>query len=493
MSSNLLNALNKATNIAYTENGAKSNKTTNSAVLDLFSQISAYRTGAGASARIQALRRAYGEDALLTLKCLFYSRDIRGGQGERETFRVFMKELVKINISTVMKNLHLIPEYGRWDDVFELVGLDKNLDARIVSLVAEQIHKDLSSERPSLLGKWMPSINTSSSETKKLAKWLCNQLGWREKQYRKNLSLLRSRIKVLEAIISRNKWDSVVYEGVPSNASLKYRKAFKKHDTERYAAYIASVQKGEKKINAATLFPYDIVKKSLSGEGVNVLDALWNNLPNFYGEHTENALVVVDVSGSMYGCYGSEKNSVLPIYVSISLGLYLAERNKSIWHNRFITFTTNPKLQKIQGVNIHDKIKNLAAAEWGGSTNVEAVFRLILNTAVANNLTQADMPARLYIISDMEFNAATGSSRNTLFRGIQKEYESKGYQMPQLVFWNVSARNEQFPMSMDDRGFVNVSGCSPSIVKNLLGRTNTTAYDLMVETLNSDRYKAVEL
>lgn len=499
MSQKLLNALSKKTNVTLTENGAVTNKTTNSFVLDLFSQIGAYRTGAKAQNRIAELRKAYGENPLLTLKTVFYARDVRGGKGERETFRVFLKALVDIDPDSVAKNLALVPEYGRWDDLFVLKGTV--LESNVVALIKDQLMKDIASNKPSLMAKWLPSINTSSAQTRALAKWLVGKLPVSPVVYRKTLSKLREKIRVLEALISRKKWDKVNYEQVPSNASLKYRKAFKRNDGERYKNYLASVEKGEKKINATTLFPYDLISKVLQKRGYGSiymdaterksLDLLWKNLPDFFKDKKEDSLVVVDVSGSMYS-----GGPPIPLHVSISLGIYVAERNKGVWQDRFMTFSNTPELVKLSGVDIVDKVNNVFHSSMGYNTDIEAVFNLILDTAIKSKLTQDDMVKRLYIVSDMEFDAAQasrGKAQKTLFRSIKDKFKAHGFEMPELIFWNVAARNVQFPMSLDDRGFLNVSGCSPEIFMSLLGKKHVSAYDLMLDRLNSPRYDAIVL
>lgn len=498
MSNKLAQALNKAQNITLTENGALTNKSTNSALLDLFSQIGAYRSGkVDPKNRIPQFRNALAEDKLLATKMLFWVRDVRGGQGERNVFRTFLSELTEVYPEIVLRNLHLIPEYGRWDDLFCLK--DSIIKNDVVALIKKQLTSDLKTEKPSLLAKWLPSINTSSKETCELAKWLVKKLEISPGTYRKMLSRLRNKIRIVEGIISRNLWEEVNYEHVPSKAGLKYRKAFKKHDDKRYTQYINDVQKGEKKINAATLYPYEIAVNVLTNNvafDVKTLDAMWSALPDFYNGKEENSLVLCDTSGSMTWVTIGNNSKARPLDVALSLALYIAERNKGIWHNQIMSFDTNPRLVKIQGLNLKDKLLSMFDAGFGGSTDVEAAFMLILNTAIQHKLKQVDMPARIYIVSDMEFNEATVIARNketTLFRLLQKRFEERGFKMPQLVFWNVAARNIQFPMSLDDRGFLNVSGCNPSILKTLLKGEFTDAYEAMLETLNDKRYAQITI
>lgn len=491
MKNSLLAALNKATNVTRTENGAITNKSTNSCVLDLFSQIGAYRSsGVAPKSRISEFRKSLGEDKLLTTKMLFWVRDVRGGQGERNVFRTFLVELASEFPEIVLKNLENIPFYGRWDDLFCLKGT--SLENEMVALIKRQLNEDLKTDKPSLLGKWMPSINTSSKATVELAEWFRRKLLLSASSYRKMLTSLRKKIRVVEAQISRNKWSEVDYEKVPANASLKYRSAFKKHDPTRYNTFLNKVERGEAKINAATLYPYDIsyrVLTSMSSER-KALELLWKALPDYYNGVEENALVVCDTSGSM-SWVTLENSKARPLDVALSLAVYIAERNKGIWHNQFMTFNTKPSLVKLKGLNLADKLTDIMAAGVGGSTDIQAVFDLILDKSIENNLTNEDLPKRIYIISDMEFNACTTKNSKTLFRNIQERYTENGYTMPQLVFWQVAARNVQFPMSLDDRGFLNVSGCNPSILKSLLKGDNSNAYQAMLDVLNDPRYNRV--
>ncbi len=477
--------LNKDMNKTYTENGAVANATTNSFVLDLFSQIGALRNGRGAANALSMLRKAYAENKELTMKCLFWARDIRGGAGERDTFKIFMKDLMRSDtIDSVIKNLHLIPEYGRWDDLWMFLE-DKRTKPIVIKLIKDQLKVDAKVDRPSLLAKWLPSENTSSRETVALATFLRKELGLSSKEYRKVLSTLREKISIVEKKMSSNQWDKVVYEHVPSRASMLYRKAFGRHDTERYGEYLKKVLSGEKKINSAALFPYEILQKysySYYSQTNETLEALWKNLPN-YIETSDDAIVVADTSGSMNG---------IPLDVAISLAIYIAERNHGCWKDKFITFSETPQLQTIIGTSLLDKIRNVSSSVWGMNTNVEAVFDLILNTAVKNHLPADKMLKKVIIISDMEFDQAAGrKTGDTLFRTISSKFVQKGYKMPQLVFWNVRSAKEQFPMSTDDKGFINVSGSSPAICKQMFGSKLEDPIEFMLKVLGSERYSKV--
>lgn len=483
-----LTAIQAATNVATTENGAVAFATTNSAVLDFFAAGGALRSR-DAAEKMTLFSKAMSEDPLLALKALFYFRDIRGGQGERGTFRELLKYLAAKYPQHVTANIGAISEYGRWDDLYAL--FDTPLENQAKRMIAEQLLTDLDSDRPSLLAKWLHSENTSSKESKRLGRKTREFLRMTPRQYRKTLSTLRDKISVIESKISRGEWESINYEHVPSKAGLKYRKAFARHDGTRYNEYITSVAKGEKKINVKDLYPYEIVQNAWTAtqSDVATLDAMWNNLPNYFGETNTRGIVVADVSGSMSG---------RPMDVSISLAIYCAERNKGPFHNKFITFSGRPTLQTVVGADIVEKATNLRRADWEMNTNIEAVFNLILKAANTNNLTNDDLPTHLYIVSDMEFDDATrkcgcATTDQKLFQTIKHKFDAAGLDMPMLVFWNVDSRNDQFPMSMDERGFQLVSGCSPSIFASLLSNQNVSAYDLMLDVLNGERYEPIVL
>jgi Domain of unknown function (DUF2828) len=485
----MLNYLKEETNYAYTENGALSRATTGSSLLDFFAQAGAMRKRSEQDI-INAFTEAFSEDKLLALKALFYFRDIREGQGERRLFRVIAKYLANFHTDVMEKNLHLIPEYGRWDDLYVFFGT--KLEDKVGQLIKEQFEKDIKSEYPSLLGKWLKSENTSSQESRVLAKMTRKILGLSPRQYRKALTSLRKKIDIVEAKMSANEWNEIKFEHVPSQAMLKYRNAFNRHEPKRYQEYLISLSKGETKVNTKTLYPYQLVNKvgigylrfkNLSIEEEQLLNEMWNNLPDYIGNKKENSIAVVDTSGSMYGT---------PLEVAISLGLYMAERNKGKFHNHFITFSERPQLQEIKGVTFCEKVRNMAKADWGMSTNIESVFNLILNTAIKHNLPQEEMIKKIYIISDMEFNyCVDGGNDKTLFENIREKYNRYGYELPKLVFWNVDARNKQFPVTMNDTGVQLVSGFSPTLFEQVM--SGKEAYDLMLDTLNSPRYDAITI
>lgn len=476
-----------STGTTVTANGARTLKSTGDAVLNLFSLGGALRNRS-AEDKVNLFVKAYREDSDLAMKTLFYFRDIRGGQGERDTFRVIANALANSRVDSIQKNLPFVPAYGRWDDLFALVGTPYEKDA--FAILKAQLEKDIvvyerkdkaeKQESISLLAKWLPSENTSSKKTRALATRFRNFLGWTPREYRISLADLRAYLKIIERSMSSGNWTGIDYEKVPSRASMIYRKAFGRHDPDGYGSYIKAVEKGEKVIHSATLYPYDLVEKVFNGEGDATLDAQWKALPDYTSGG--NALVVADVSGSMGG---------RPLASSVGLALYFAERNKGIFHDYFMTFSAKPRLVKVVGSSLTSRLNHINKQNWEMNTNVQAVFDLILKKATENDVPEAEMPRKIFIISDMQFDQADPSNKRTNFEAIKAKYKTAGYEMPVLVFWNVNATGNHAPVKFDERGVMLVSGQSPSIFKSVMESKVVTPYDLMLEVLNGERYEQI--
>jgi hypothetical protein len=494
MSELFMAGISDSLNLTTTANGAIAYKTTNSSLLDFFARGGAFRSCAHADI-IQALSTAYSEDALIAIRTMFYFRDVRHGQGERDTFRKQLTWLASAHPDVVRKNIAHIPTYGRWDDLYALFNTELEGDA--IQLMKTQLQVDLTSDKPSLLAKWLKSENTSSKESQMLGRKTRRGFGMSAKTYRQTLSVLRKKIGVIETLMSANKWENVDYKSVPSQANLKYAKAFLSNDKTRRLEFIEMLKAGKTTIHAGTTFPYEIVRfaqTAMSGTSHerDLADQLWKALPDYIGDTQENAIAVVDVSGSMMG---------LPMEVAISVGMYLAERNKCpAYHNKFITFSGDPELVTLKGATFCERINNIRSANWEFNTDLERVLSLILDVAIANRLKSDELPHKLYIISDMSFDHATVPNYNshpsetmssTLIPTIAERFKSHDYKMPNIVFWNVNATDKQFPIKMDERGFQLVSGCSPTIFTQTMAGNFLSAYDLMILTVNSERYQLI--
>lgn len=485
----LVNALKVESNYTLTEKGALTNRSTLNSVLDFFGAGGALRTRTENSV-IQMFSKAFAEDKLAALKVLFYIRDVREGQGERKTFRTILKWLGNNYPDIVRKNIENIAFYGRYDDLYSL--MDTPLEGDVFKYFTVQLKADLKAMRDgqnvSLLAKWLKSENTSSSVSRNLAHKTREAMELTSKKYRKILSALRKHVDIVEQKMCSNEWDSIDFEKVPSKASQIYRKAFGKHDQERYANYLNSVEKGEAKINASAIFPYEIIRSLISNTSTldrKQADLQWKSMPNWLEGNEHYGLVIADLSGSMFMGDG------LPAMVAISLAMYFAERNKGPFQNVWMNFSNTPSLQTLRGNNLYEKMQNMDRHNWGGTTNLQSAFDLILNIATRNNIKQADMPTMLYIVSDMEHDAACCSNDKTNFEVMKAKYKKAGYKLPNVVWWNVSARNDNHPIRVNDIGTALVSGCSPSILKSVLSAKSFDPMSIVYETINKERYNRI--
>ena len=467
-----------------TENGAIAYWTTSNALVDLFGTIGALRNSDN-ERLYRLIDGCYAEDKTLLAKMLFYARDIRGGLGERETFRTAIHYCALRYPNVIEKNLHLIPEYGRWDDYFALI--DTPLEGKMWEHVRKVYELDLDAIKDgssvSLLAKWLPSADASSENTRKKGCYTAKMLGRSVYDYKREVKAMRRVIDTIEAHMSAQDWHTYDYSKIPSNAMLKYTKAFYRNDGERYSNYIKDVSSGKAKIHSATLFPSDIIKKLgnlMDKQNNDICQELWNALPN-YVEGENNFVVMADVSGSMYG---------LPMQTSVGLAIYFAERNKGAFKDLFMTFSSTPSFVHIPPhFSLADKCKLVYTADWGGSTNIEAAFRKILDVAIQSKTVPEDMPKSLIIITDMEFDMAT-RSQSPIFYEVQEMFTEAGYEMPNVVFWNVNSFNRQQPVTMNEEGVTLVSGMSPQIFA-MLKEDNLNPYAFMMSVISSARYEKI--
>ena len=466
------------TSVTLTENGGRALSTTGDKLLNLFAVLGALRSRP--TDVIDKFDAAFRENADLATKMAFYGRDVRGGLGERAVGRLMLRELALLYPEVVTANLKNIVEFGRWDDLFVL--FDTPVETAMVEFVKSRLvydYRDMkSNQHVSLLAKWMPSINASSEHTKALAHRFVKALNTTPREYRKTLSALRKYIDVTEVKMSANKWTDIDYKAVPSNAMSNYGSAFARHDYEGFSRYMDAVKSGDVKINAATLYPYNVIE-TLERGSRDVAEAQWNALPN-YVDGDNNFLIMADVSGSMTG---------RPMHTSVGLAIYFAERNHGVFANKFMTFTDIPKIVDVTGNDLFDKYCSVTD-HVGYSTNLEAAFDAILSTAVRNRCPQSDLPKALVIISDLEIDYWDGGSL-TFTEEMRKRFADAGYEMPKLVYWNVDSRNDTFLASKNDQNTILVSGQSASTFKNLIKGIDLSAFEIMVQTLNDPRYDCV--
>ena len=490
-------ALKAETNMTTTTNGMQCVKSTDSSLVDLFGVLGAMRNRSDNDIEV-AFSKAFAEDKLLATKMAFYARDIRsGGLGERRTARTIWKFLARNYPDVMSKNVGYIPVFGRWDDLYCLIDTDVMPVAW--DLIRRQFNEDrknMKDGKPiSIMAKWLPSVNASSSITVANGKKTAVNLGLSQAEYRKMLSKMRAYIDVTERKMSANAWKDIEYANVCSNAMNRYRQAFYKHDEKRFKEYINSVSKGETKINASTLFPYDIVEKYtnkiFSGWDARecdidpVLEAQWNALPDYLAEsNSGNVMIMADTSGSMHG---------RPIATAIGLAIYFAERCKGDFKNQFMTFSRNPDFVQLKGNSLCEKVRNAVTANWDGDTNIEAAFNLILNTAINHNIPANEMPRALVIISDMNFDYCAMNRRVgwTFYDEMKARFAEHGYEIPNVVFWNVNNTKDGYHAFSDYKGVQLMSGQSASTFTAMLANFGKTPYEAMCDILNSETYSMI--
>ena len=460
-----------------TENGMATNSSSLNACVDLFFNIGAMR-GQDKQRLIATFSKAFNEDPKRAMKLLFWARDVRGGAGERQVFKDILVYLAENHDLVLKPNLHLISEYGRWDDLLALTGT--YLETYAFTLISDALINE-----NGLCAKWMPRKGPIAEKLRKFT-------GMSPKQYRKSLVGLTN---VVETKMCAKDWNSIDFGKLPSVASARYQKAFGKNAYESYSAYIASLVKGEAKINAGAVYPYDVIT-SLERGNATVANEQWKALPNYLEGANDMILPVVDVSGSMSTPAGGSK-TVTCMNVAISLGLYISERNEGPFKDAFITFSSKPQLQVLSG-SLNDRYTQMSDSDWGMSTDLEATFKLILDQATKHKLSQDKMPNKILILSDMEFNSATGKGYGreshwnpTAQQMIETLYANAGYRVPQIVFWNIQSRNGGVPVAFDAKGTALVSGFSPAIMTSLLGGDIESPQQIMDKTILSERYAPI--
>lgn len=478
-----------------TENGAEVLNTTSNTFVDVFSMIGALRSRSVDSIEAK-IQLAFDYDKLLATKLLFYTRDILGGLGERNTFRVAINYVARRYPEIVKKNMANIAQFGRFDDYYSLIGTPVEDD--MWTYLNEVIRKDMdnlaqSDKGVSLAGKWLYSSNTTNKKHSKLGVLTAKKLGLSLTEYRHLLRDLRKRIDVTEQKMCSQNWGDINYEAVPSLAMLRYGKAFYKHDYSRFSTFINRVSEGTAKVNASTITPKDVLmklglrsgRKNFFVPDVNSKEVQlqWEAMPDFLAGNTHSAIGVVDTSDSM--CYNGIIESAL------GLGIYLAERNKGAFHDKMITFSSHPSYIDFSGAEtVADKIKRIPSIV--DNTNLEAVFDLILDTAVEHNVPQEDMPATIIVFSDMQIDncVSTKQLESNFTKSMRAKFQERGYDLPTIIFWNLDARSDATLASVKD----NVqffSGNTPAVFGQVVNAIGRTAFEAVIDTLNNSRYDCV--
>ena len=461
-----------------TKNGMTTSSSSLNECVNLFFSIGAMR-GKSSTKVIELFSKAFNENPRTAMRILFWSRDVREGAGERQIFKDIMSYLAENHPEVVKVNLDLIPEYGRWDDVQVLFGT--SLEDDVITLLVQGL-KDANG----LAAKWMPRKGLVFNKVRK-------SLKVNPKELRK---LIVSLSNTVEQKMCSKRWTEIEYPKTPSLAMSRYTKAFGRNDGERFSEFIESLKKGEVKVNAGALYPYDVTKNLRFGNK-DLANEQWKALPNWMEGSKELILPMVDVSGSMSCTVGGNPNLTC-MEVAISLGMYISERNEGSFKDMFMTFSSKPQIHKLLGP-LSDRYNQLARADWGMSTNLEAAFKKILDQAVRFNISQDEMPSKVLILSDMEFDSATGSGWRSesdwnlsAMEMVDEMFTNAGYVRPGIIFWNLHSNGGNFPASFDETGTALISGFSPSILKSVLSNPDSlTPVNIMNETVNSERYEPV--
>lgn len=488
---NLAEALEKQTSYTHTENGALAFNKTTSKVLDFFAVAGALRDDEERA--IQLFNAAFDENTYLAVKALFYARDVRGGLGERKIPKLLLNHLANEHQEWVEANIELIPYFGRWDDL--LVLLDTPVEDKMFALLRETLKNDVKaseSGKPfSLLAKWLPTPNSGSKNTASIGKRVAKGIIANKSEYIaycKTLASLRKQLDLPEIAMAAKCYEDIEYSKIAARAMLFHKEAFKKRDAKRFDAYLESVKSGNTKMNTGTIVPYDVIHNSVRrGHVTEDMQLMWDNLPNYIEGDETNILCMCDTSASMTW------NTGRAYEVACGLGIYFAERNHGIFHNKFITFSTEPAFVDISGggKSLDKKINIYRHANWTGSTDIGAAMKLILNAAVKGNVAPEDMPKALIIISDMEFDTCTQKNNKTFIEKFKSKFESKGYALPDVIFWNVNSRNAVYHAQKNEAGVQLVSGENPSVFRQVIDNIGKNPYDSMVATLSQDRYNVI--
>ena len=483
---NFAEAIKKDGTFTHTENGAVALNTTGNKLLDLYSVIGALRDAD--DTRIERLfADAYSEDPLMATKIVYYGRDIKCGMGERDTFRTLIRYMAKYHPETLVNNIELIPEYGRFDDWYSLI--DTPLEDNMWFAMKEQFESDLKNymnQKPiSLLAKWIKTADASSEKTRKLGILTAQKLGYQVYNFKRIIRSMRKYINVTEGLMSTNQWDKIEYSTVPSKAMLNYRNAFYKHDFDRYNDFINKAVNGKAKINSSTLYPYDLIGKVWVWNNIikdDVVEAQWRQLPN-YVEPGTNALVMADTSGSMNG---------RPIQAALGLAIYFAERNIGVYHNMWMSFSLNPQINILKGETLYQKLSSINMSGWQMNTNLKAAFMKVLDIAIENHVSQEEMPKSIIVISDMEIDNC-GDKNWSFYDNMVSQYKEYGYDIPNIIFWNVNSRHDVYHVDANRKGVQLIGGSSATAFKNLIDCIGFTPIEAMCKVINSERYAPITI
>lgn len=474
--SKLIKSIQQNNLTGRTANGAVTHETSYNSCVDFFGIAGSARNMPEADLT-RMFDKAFSENSEVAVRTLQFVRDVRGGAGERQAFRNVFAYMIEHHLQFAKRVLVKVPEIGRWDDV--LVAVNTPLEPEAFELIRAGLNTP---ETAGLCAKWMPRQGEVAYKLRK--SFSMTPKGWRK--------MLVALSNTVEQKMCAKQWHEIEYGKLPSKAAAMYQNAFKRNDEARYNRYVEGLVKGTEKINAGAIFPHDVVLSANRGND-KVATEQWKALPNYMEDSNENILPMIDVSGSMTcGINGGGYSAnVTCMDVAIALGIYCSERMGGIFKDHYISFSERPVLAKVQGTTLANRVRNVQGKHVGYSTNFQAAFDLILDTAIKNNLKQEDLPTMVLALSDMEFNQAErgyGSRSQTNYNVLKQKFAKAGYEMPKLVFWNLNGREGNSPVTIHDSGTALVSGFSPAILKSILSAKTVTPVDIMLDTVMNSRY-----
>lgn len=498
-----LDNLKAETTVGRTANGASTFTSSLNANLDFYAQAGSMRQNKAAIKPLFA--KAYDEDREIALRNLIHLRNIRlGGLGERDAFRIAVEYLIDAkDYKAITMIAESVGYFGRWDDLVAIMAKDTKTFDIGIEVLKEQFAQDLDAmeagETVSLMAKWVPNVSVKNAERRHMAHRIAKALGYTPRDYRKVMVKLRSYIGVLEVKLAAKEYSSINFEKLPSKALFRYRAAFNRHLEDEYHAFIEAVNSGEKQMNGKLMMPHEVVRAYQDGgfgwgKKVDpVLEATWKSMDDVLKGVEDNAIVVADTSGSMMSGWGYN-DTVLPWHVAEGLAIYTAERLEGAFKNNFITFSTRPQLVTLpEHGTLYDKMKEYRTHSIIDSTNIEAVFDLILDTAVKNGTPQEDLPSKIVIISDMEFNICARNASLNNFDNAKRKFNAQGYELPSVVFWNVNAHGGNMPVRFNEQGVALVSGFSTNVLSAVLGGEISSPEEMMLKVLNKPEYDFIKL
>jgi hypothetical protein len=438
-----------------TANGAATFKSTGDALVNLFFQIGASRNNVDAAKRL--FDAAMADDMLKATAILCWARDARGGAGERNIFRVLVKELIDSDESLARKVVNLVPRLGRFDDLTVFYGT--KLEAEAVNLWVGALRAE-----NALAAKWADRAD----------KKLQRAMRMNEAALRKYLANMR-KTTIVENAMCQKEWGNIEYGKLPSVAGMRYSKAFKKHDETRYSAFMSNKNT---KVNAGVAYPYDVYRLlKAGGDNVDAATKYWENLNKL--TVAGNILCMADVSGSMSGARASGMITCMDVCVSLSV--FLSQQIKGAFNGKLLTFSDSPTLVSLPKKGKLDELFSFTEhMNWGMSTNLEAGFAAILAEAKRFKVKPEDMPSMLLVLSDMEFNAA---GRSTLSDSMKAQYKAAGYEPPKMCWWNLNGSGKNFPVMKNEKDACLVSGFSPKVLEAVIAAKEFTPISVVEEAI----------